>query len=58
MTVTMVPRLYEKVGVKQKRKNAFLNRIGLTHWPQQYNKSGFGIISKNIKWDKIAYNWP
>ena len=48
MTVTMVPRELEKPGIKQRRMDAFKSRIGLTHWPQEYNKSGFGTMARNI----------
>jgi hypothetical protein len=35
-----------------------LKRIGLTHWPQEYHTSSFGINAANIKNDNIKYDWP
>lgn len=58
MTVTMVPKDLAKPEIRNKRLNAFQNRIGLTHWPQEFNKSGFGTIAQNIKRDNIKYAWP
>jgi ectoine hydroxylase-related dioxygenase (phytanoyl-CoA dioxygenase family) len=48
MTVTMVPRDKQSAMNKERRLNAFKSRIGLTHWPQEYNKSAFGTMAMNI----------
>jgi hypothetical protein len=58
MTVTMVPKYYASQAIRAKRLWAFQNRIGLTHWPQEFNKSGFGGVVENIVRSKIAYTWP
>ena len=58
MTVTMVPRSKQTQMNRERRLNAFKSRVGLTHWPQEYNKSAFGTMSKNISRDKIKYEWP
>ena len=58
MTVTMVPRDKQSAMNKERRLNAFKSRIGLTHWPQEYNKSAFGSMAMNIDRDKINYDWP
>ena len=48
MTVTMVPRAQQSAMNRERRLNAFKSRIGLTHWPQEYNKSAFGTVAMNI----------
>lgn len=58
MTVTMVPKIYASEDIRKKRLGAFQNRIGLTHWPQEFNKSSFGTMAKNIQRDRIKYAWP
>lgn len=58
MTVTMVPRDLEKQGMRERRLNAFKARVGLTHWPQEYNTSSFGVMTRNIKRELIKYDWP
>jgi hypothetical protein len=58
MTVTMVPKDLCTPEIREKRMWAFNNRIGLTHWPQEFNKSGFGTSAKNINRDNIHYKWP
>lgn len=58
MTVTMVPKDLASPEVRAKRLGAFQNRIGLTHWPQEFNKSGFGTVAQNIVRSKISYAWP
>ena len=34
-------------------KNAFKKRIGLTHWPNYFNKNGMGEFLPNVETDKI-----
>lgn len=58
MTVCMVPRNLQTNMNQEKRKNAFKAKVGLTHWPQEFNKSSFGIMAVNIDKDKIKYDWP
>ena len=58
MTVTMVPRDLSNEFHRQKRLDAFNDKIGLTHWPQEFNKSGFGTFAKNIQSGSIKYEWP
>lgn len=57
-TVAMVPRDMQSAMNRERRMNAFKQRIGLTHWPQEYNKSAFGVMAVNIDRDKIKYEWP
>lgn len=58
MTVTMVPKDLASKEIRAKRMGAFESRIGLTHWPQEFNKSGFGTVAQNIVRSNIKYNWP
>lgn len=41
-----------------KRKVAFEQKIGLTHWPNEYNKSGMGAFLQGVSTNDIAYDWP
>lgn len=58
MTVTMVPRDLSSNFNRERRVNAFKQRVGLTHWPQEFNKSPFGTMAVNIKKEGIHYEWP
>lgn len=58
LTVTMVSKYLQSQLNRQRRLNAFKDRIGLTHWPQEFNKSGFGSYTPNIVTSKIKYEWP
>lgn len=42
MTVTMVPREWAPPNVIDKRIKAFEDKVGLTHWPHEFHKSGMG----------------
>jgi hypothetical protein len=55
MTVTMVPKHFAEERILQKRREAFKNRIALTHWPHEYNVSGMGTIARDIDRDAITF---
>ena len=55
MTVTMVPKDLASKEIRAKRLGAFESRIGLTHWPQEFNKSSFGTVAQNIVRSNIKY---
>ncbi len=58
MTVTMVPRKWASESILNLRQKAFENKIGLTHWPHEYNKSGMGGFISGITTNEIKYDWP
>ena len=58
MTVTMQPRKENGQMMRERRLAAFKKQIGLTHWPNEYNTSSFGVMTPNIHREKIEYKWP
>jgi hypothetical protein len=45
----MTPKSLASERVLEMRRKAFDKKIGLTHWPHEYNEAGMNILAKNIK---------
>ena len=58
MTVTMVPREWASSQILKKRIEIFNDKVGLTHWPHEINKSGMGGYLKGVITSQIKYDWP
>ena len=57
-TVTMVPRSTASEEIIEKRKKGFMERIGCTHWPNQFQKSIMGGYIRGVKVSEFKYDWP
>lgn len=45
MTVTMMPKSSASEKVLELRRKAFKNKVALTHWANEFTKSGMSIIA-------------